>query len=154
MYNYNYNKISKCHILRYDQINTKGGFIMSFVFKSIDHVQLAAPKGSETKAKKFFNEILGFQEVEKPEALKKKGGVWFEFGNYQIHIGIEEPFAPAKKAHPAFQIENLEALKTHLAENEVSFTVDTDLPGANRIYIHDPFGNRIEILEWINGGSH
>ncbi len=122
--------------------------MMSFAFKSIDHVQLAAPKGSEIIAKHFFGEILGFQEVEKPEVLKKRGGVWFQFGNYQIHIGIEEPFAPAKKAHPAFQVENLEALKTHLMKHEVNFIVDTDLPGANRIYVNDPFGNRIEILEW------
>lgn len=122
--------------------------MMSFAFKSIDHVQLAAPKGSEIIAKHFFGEILGFQEVEKPEVLKKRGGVWFQFGNYQIHIGIEEPFAPAKKAHPAFQVENLEALKTHLMKHEVHFIVDTDLPGANRIYVNDPFGNRIEILEW------
>lgn len=122
--------------------------MMSFAFKSIDHVQLAAPKGSEDIAKRFFGEILGFQEVEKPEVLKKRGGVWFQFGNYQIHIGIEEPFAPAKKAHPAFQVENLEALKTHLMKHEVNFIVDTDLPGANRIYVSDPFGNRIEILEW------
>ena len=121
---------------------------MSFAFKSIDHVQLAAPKGSEDIAKRFFGEILGFQEVEKPEVLKKRGGVWFQFGNYQIHIGIEEPFAPAKKAHPAFQVENLEALKTHLMKHEVNFIVDTDLPGANRIYVSDSFGNRIEILEW------
>jgi catechol 2,3-dioxygenase-like lactoylglutathione lyase family enzyme len=122
---------------------------MSFIFKSIDHVQLAAPKGSEPIARQFFGEVLGFKEIEKPEALKKKGGVWFEFGNYQIHIGIEEPFAPAKKAHPAFQIENLEALKEHLTNKEINYIVDYDLPGANRIYIHDPFGNRMEILEWI-----
>lgn len=122
--------------------------MMSFAFKSIDHVQLAAPKGSKIIAKHFFGEILGFQEVEKPEVLKKRGGVWFQFGNYQIHIGIEEPFAPAKKAHPAFQVENLEALKTHLMKHEVNFIVDTDLPGADRIYVNDPFGNRIEILDW------
>ncbi|MBK3493878.1 VOC family protein [Viridibacillus sp. YIM B01967] len=122
---------------------------MSFVFKQIAHIQLAAPKNSEVLAKKFFGEILGFREIEKPEKLRKRGGVWFEFGHYQIHIGIEEPFAPAKKAHPAFQVENIEALKLHLAKNEVSFIIDEDLPGANRIYISDPFGNRIEILEWI-----
>ncbi|WP_391206546.1 VOC family protein [Psychrobacillus sp. L4] len=122
---------------------------MSFIFKSIDHIQLAAPKGSEAVARIFFGEVLGFQEIEKPETLRKNGGVWFQFNNYQIHIGIEEPFAPAKKAHPAFEVENLEALKMHLTNNEVSFIGDTDLPGANRIYVHDPFGNRIEILEWI-----
>ena len=124
--------------------------MMSFVFQSIDHVQLAAPKDSEPTARTFYGEILGFTEIEKPELLKKRGGVWFSFGSYQIHIGIEEPFAPAKKAHPAFQIKNLEALKVHLSKSDVSFIVDIDLPGANRIYVHDPFGNRIEILEWIS----
>ncbi|WP_019412447.1 VOC family protein [Paenisporosarcina sp. TG20] len=122
---------------------------MSFMFKSIDHIQLAAPKGSEEIAKSFFGDILGFQEIEKPEMLKNRGGVWFEFASYQVHIGIEEPFAPAKKAHPAFQVEHIEALKMHLLKNDVSFIVDEDLPGANRIYLSDPFGNRIEILEWI-----
>ncbi len=119
------------------------------MFKSIDHIQLAAPKGSEEIAKSFFGDILGFQEIEKPEMLKNRGGVWFEFASYQVHIGIEEPFAPAKKAHPAFQVEHIEALKMHLLKNDVSFIVDEDLPGANRIYLSDPFGNRIEILEWI-----
>ncbi|PLS01870.1 VOC family protein [Neobacillus cucumis] len=122
---------------------------MSFIFKAIDHIQLAAPKGSEHKARQFFKEILGFDEIEKPEELKKRGGVWFQFGNIQIHIGIEEPFYPAKKAHPAFEIDNIEALKRHLKLNGIEVIEDNNLPGANRFYIIDPFGNRIELLEWI-----
>ncbi|KIL51864.1 VOC family protein [Jeotgalibacillus soli] len=124
---------------------------MSFVFKAIDHVQLAAPKGSEETARKFFSGILGFNEIEKPELLKKRGGVWFEFDHYQVHIGIEEPFFPAKKAHPAFNVEKIEELKRHLTKNNVSFTEDDSLPGANRLYMNDPFGNRIEILDRIQG---
>ncbi|MEK4535883.1 VOC family protein [Peribacillus sp. FSL K6-1552] len=122
---------------------------MPFIFKAIDHIQLAAPKGSEDTARKFFKNILGFDEVEKPEELKKRGGVWFEFGNYQIHIGIEEPFYPAKKAHPAFEIENIEELKKHLVTNGIDVIEDDKLPGAKRFYISDPFGNRMEMLEWI-----
>ncbi|MFJ7513315.1 VOC family protein [Peribacillus simplex] len=122
---------------------------MPFIFKAIDHIQLAAPKGSEDIARKFFKNILGFEEVEKPEELKKRGGVWFEFGNYQIHIGIEEPFYPAKKAHPAFEIENIEELKKHLITNGIDVIADDKLPGAKRFYISDPFGNRMELLEWI-----
>ena len=122
---------------------------MPFIFKAIDHIQLAAPKGSEETARKFFKNILGFDEVEKPEELKKRGGVWFEFGNYQIHIGIEEPFYPAKKAHPAFEIENIEELKKHLVSNGIDVIEDDKLPGAKRFYISDPFGNRMELLEWI-----
>lgn len=121
---------------------------MSFVFKAIDHIQLAAPKESEEIARRFFIDVFGFVEIEKPESLKQKGGVWFQYGNIQVHIGIEEPFSPAQKAHPAFEVENLEELKRHLTNQDIRFTEDGHLPGANRIYINDPFGNRIEILEW------
>lgn len=120
-----------------------------FRFKGIDHVQLAAPKGSESDARHFFSHILGFEELEKPESLKSRGGVWFQAGNHQVHIGIEESFTPAKKAHPAFEVQNLEELKIHLNENQIKFTSDDLLPSANRIYVQDPFGNRIEILEWL-----
>ncbi|MED1470925.1 VOC family protein [Bacillus salipaludis] len=122
---------------------------MAFSFKKIDHVQLAAPKGCEDHAREFFNGILGLTEVEKPEELKKRGGVWFEFGTFQLHIGVEDPFIPAKKAHPAFVIENIEDLKAHLKNKNVPFTKDDNLPGANRIHVHDPFGNRLEFMEWM-----
>lgn len=122
---------------------------MTFKFKAIDHVQLAAPKGSEDSARKFFGGILGFEEIEKPPVLKKRGGAWFKYGSCQIHIGIEEPFVPAQKAHPAFELENIEGLKEHLAAAGVEYIEDDNLPGANRIYVQDPFGNRIELLEWV-----
>jgi catechol 2,3-dioxygenase-like lactoylglutathione lyase family enzyme len=121
---------------------------MSFVIKKIDHVQLAAPKGCEPKARDFFGEILGFQEIEKPEELKKRGGVWFEFGGFQIHIGVEDNFTPAKKAHPAFEVQNLDGLKIKLIEKKVLYIEDNNLPGAKRIHTTDPFGNRLEFLEW------
>ncbi len=120
---------------------------MSFIFKAIHHVQLAAPRGCEDEARYFFRDLLGLCEIEKPEELKKRGGVWFEFGNQQIHIGVEEPFAPAKKAHPAFEIENIRELKQQLIENGVDVMEDDNLPGAVRFYISDPFGNRLEMLE-------
>jgi len=122
---------------------------MTFTFKAIDHIQLAAPKGCEEEARRFFNGILGFEEIEKPETLKKNGGVWFGYGNIQIHVGVEDPFSPAKKAHPAFEVENIEELKQHLLENNIKIIEDNNLPGANRFYVSDPFGNRIEVLEWV-----
>ncbi|MGE7878622.1 VOC family protein [Peribacillus muralis] len=121
---------------------------MDFHFKSIDHFQLVSPIGSEDISRSFYHGILKLREVEKPETLKANGGVWFEAGSINIHIGTEEPFIPARKAHPALEIENLSALKQHLIANEISFIEDERLPGANRIYVADPFGNRIEILEW------
>jgi catechol 2,3-dioxygenase-like lactoylglutathione lyase family enzyme len=122
---------------------------MSFALKRIDHIQLAAPRGCEEAAREFFSGVLGLMEVEKPEELKKRGGVWFEFGTFQLHIGVEEPFAPAKKAHPAFVVDNIEDLKLQLLEKGIPFTEDDNLPGANRIHVHDPFGNRLEFLEWL-----
>lgn len=122
---------------------------MPFAFRKIDHIQLAAPKGGEEAAREFFSGILGLTEVDKPEELKKRGGVWFEFGTFQLHIGVEEPFSPAKKAHPAFVVENIEELKLHLKGKNVVFKEDDNLPGANRIFLEDPFGNRLELLEWM-----
>ncbi|GAA0460058.1 VOC family protein [Alkalibacillus silvisoli] len=122
---------------------------MTFTVKRLDHVQLAAPRNTEDEARQFFKEVLGFTEIEKPEELKKRGGVWFEFGDSQLHIGVEEPFAPAKKAHPAFEVTNLEALMSRLDRFNIEYQQDDKLPGAKRIYTNDPFGNRLEILEWM-----
>ncbi|SDZ35988.1 Catechol 2,3-dioxygenase [Evansella caseinilytica] len=126
----------------------QGGDRMGFSFKTIDHVQLAAPEGSESRAKNFFTGVLGLEELEKPPALRKRGGVWFRCGSTQIHIGIEEPFSPAKKAHPAFEVENIIDLKKHLTKSGITYIEDDLLPGADRIYVYDPFGNRMELLEW------
>lgn len=122
---------------------------MLFTYKAIDHVQLAAPVGSENKAREFYQDILGLTEVEKPEQLMKSGGVWFTGGACDIHIGIEEPFTPARKAHPAFEVENIEGFKKHLAEKEVPFVEDDRIPGVKRFHFNDPFGNRIEIVEKV-----
>lgn len=77
---------------------------MRFSIDRIDHVQVAAPAGGESEARRFYTGILGLNEIEKPESLKARGGVWFEFADFQLHVGVEEPFAPAKKAHPAFRV--------------------------------------------------
>ncbi|TYR78265.1 glyoxalase [Priestia megaterium] len=116
-------------------------------FFGIDHVQLAAPKGSEEKARLFFGEILGMEEISKPSNLAKRGGVWFQCGNHQLHIGIQDDFQAAKKAHPAFHVKNLSRLKETLVKNHISIKEDEPLEGAIRFYADDPFGNRIEFLQ-------
>lgn len=122
---------------------------MNFYYDKLDHVQLAAPVGTEETARKFYGDLLGFKEVEKPILLKKLGGVWFEAGQVQLHIGIEEPFSPAKKAHPAIRVKNIENMKIYLKEQNIEFSIDDRIPGANRFHMSDPFGNRIEFMEWI-----
>ncbi|QKS69913.1 VOC family protein [Paenalkalicoccus suaedae] len=115
----------------------------------LDHVQLAAPKDTEEIARKFYQIVLQFDEVEKPPALKENGGVWFQSGDVHLHIGTEESFTAAKKAHPGFEVEDLVALKNHLSKKNIPYIEDDKLPGANRIYVADPFGNRLEFLQWL-----
>ncbi|MFC4732962.1 VOC family protein [Salipiger abyssi] len=114
---------------------------------SLHHIQLAMPRGREAEAIAFYADVLGLDPVEKPAPLRSRGGVWFEGGALRVHLGIEEPFAPARKAHPAFQVANLDAMIARLDRAGLSWRRDIDLPGLRRIYVDDPFGNRIELLE-------
>jgi catechol 2,3-dioxygenase-like lactoylglutathione lyase family enzyme len=122
---------------------------MDFTILGFDHIQLAAPKDSEETAREFYVDILRFEELVKPENLKKNGGCWFSLGPLEIHIGIEEPFTPAKKAHPAIRVTELENFRAYLEGRGIATRDEQPLPGAKRFYIDDPFGNRIEILERI-----
>jgi catechol 2,3-dioxygenase-like lactoylglutathione lyase family enzyme len=113
----------------------------------IDHLQLAAPKGCEAEARRFFGRLLGLAEIEKPEPLRSRGGCWFRVGSKQLHIGIEEPFQPATKAHPAFAVSDIEAVFAALEQEGVSCVWDEALGGVRRFYANDPWGNRLEFTE-------
>jgi catechol 2,3-dioxygenase-like lactoylglutathione lyase family enzyme len=121
--------------------------ITEFQVNGLDHVQLAMPAGEEQRARDFYSGILGLTEVPKPPNLAKRGGTWFEGGTLRVHIGVEADFRPAKKAHPAFLVRNLAAAARHLERFGVTIITDEPLEGYHRIYVHDPFGNRIELLE-------
>lgn len=114
---------------------------------ALHHVQLAMPKGQEAAARAFYSGVLGLTEVAKPPALQARGGAWFESALLRVHLGVETPFAPARKAHPAFQVASLAATMAALDAAGIAWRRDIDLPGLNRIYVDDPFGNRIELLE-------
>ncbi len=116
---------------------------------SLHHVQLAMPEGCEADARAFYGQLLGLAEVAKPENLAKRGGVWFEQDGLKVHLGVEKSFAPARKAHPAFLVEGLTALGTRLAAAGYATVPDEPLAGYRRLYVSDPFGNRIELLEPI-----
>ncbi|WP_341222816.1 VOC family protein [Loktanella salsilacus] len=113
------------------------------------HVQLAMPMNGEDRARAFYVDVLCFEEVEKPAILKDRGGVWFTRAAIDLHLGVEEPFIPAKKAHPAFGAPSLDEIIRHLQNRKVAYRRDIDLPTIRRIYIDDPFGNRIELLELL-----
>ena len=114
----------------------------------IDHVQVAAPVGSERQARRFYGEVLGLTEVPKPAALQARSGVWFACGAHQLHIGIAEGFSPAEKAHPALQVRlgDLDRLATRLEAAGAVVRWDDAIPGTRRFYSDDPWGNRIEFV--------
>ena len=115
--------------------------------RRLDHVLLAMPAGRESDARKFYQGILGIPEAVKPANLAARGGCWFEDGELKIHLGVEKNFAPARKAHPAFIVDDLAALEAILMEAGYPVAHDQPLEGYDRIFVDDPFGNRIELMQ-------
>jgi catechol 2,3-dioxygenase-like lactoylglutathione lyase family enzyme len=118
------------------------------LIQGLDHVQVAAPSGGEDAARRFYGGLLGLTELEKPEALRGRGGVWFTCGAHQLHVGIEPDFSPAAKAHPALRVapSDLDQLAARLGEAGVEVRWDEAIPNVRRFYVADPWGNRIELI--------
>jgi catechol 2,3-dioxygenase-like lactoylglutathione lyase family enzyme len=115
----------------------------------IDHVQVAAPAGCEAQARTFYGDALGLPELAKPDALAARGGCWFACGDRQLHVGVAEPFAPATKAHPALLVRDASAFAAVVARLEAKgFPTrrEVALPGLQRAFVDDPFGNRVELV--------
>jgi catechol 2,3-dioxygenase-like lactoylglutathione lyase family enzyme len=115
----------------------------------VHHVQLSAPIGSEDVLRGFYGELLGMVEVAKPPVLAARGGAWFRSGALELHLGVEDDFRPARRAHPGLLVEDLDALAERLSAVGVEVDWDDNFPGYRRCYVHDPHGNRLELLEPI-----
>lgn len=113
----------------------------------LHHVQLAMPAGGEPRAREFYQGLLGIPEVPKPATMAARGGCWFERGGLRVHLGVEADFRPARKAHPAFVVTGLSPLAARLRAARHECREDTELSGYDRVFVDDPFGNRIELLE-------
>ena len=118
----------------------------TYPFSAIDHVQLAMPQGEEDRARAFYGELLGMAEIAKPPELAKRGGCWFECGPVQIHLGVEDDFRPARKAHPALRCLDYQGLTARLRAAGFEAKEDASIPGILRCHVFDPFGNRIELV--------
>lgn len=119
---------------------------MNSFLTGIDHIQIAAPPGSEDIARSFYGELLGMTEIVKPKNLKVNGGCWFQCGSQEVHIGIQPDFTPAKKAHPGFMVNAPELLRSALQTADYIISEELPIEGRSRFFTHDPFGNRIEFL--------
>lgn len=118
-----------------------------FAFVRLHHVQLAIPAGSEAQCRRFWRDIVGMTELEKPSGLAARGGCWFRGGGVEVHLGVEEDFAPARKAHPGILVENLHSLAARLEAAGTQVIWDGEFPGHERFYSYDLLGNRLEFME-------
>jgi catechol 2,3-dioxygenase-like lactoylglutathione lyase family enzyme len=121
--------------------------IGTFSLTKLHHVQLAIPAGSEDACRRFWGETLGMTELAKPSALAARGGCWFGGGGVEIHLGVEADFAPARKAHPGILVSGLKELAARLESAGIPVQWDDEMPGYERFYAADPFGNRLEFLQ-------
>jgi catechol 2,3-dioxygenase-like lactoylglutathione lyase family enzyme len=117
----------------------------------LHHVQVSCPASSEAATRAFYGGLLGLTEVAKPAELAKRGGVWFRGPGYELHVGVEEDFAPASKAHPAFEVADVDALASRLLAAGVDVAWDSNFPGYRRFHTRDPHGNRVEVLGSTGG---
>ena len=120
------------------------------MLEAIDHVQLAIPKGGEAAARRFYGGLLNLPEKPKPPQLAQRGGCWFETDRVRVHCGVEDPFIPARKAHIGFRVDDVQALAARARAAGFEAVADRDLPGHERVFIFDPFGNRLEFLRPID----
>jgi catechol 2,3-dioxygenase-like lactoylglutathione lyase family enzyme len=123
---------------------------MKINIKRLNHVQLCVPPGAEPAAREFYGTLLGLREIEKPAPLRANGGLWFEVADIQLHIGVERDQTKSKR-HPAFEVENIEAVRSYLEANGVRTKDEIALAGIERFSFFDPFDNRIELLENTDG---
>ena len=112
----------------------------------LHHVQLAIPPESENEARTFWIDVLGFEEIVKPPALRDRGGLWVRSGSAEIHLGVETGFQPARTAHPAIVCDDLDPVIARLDAVGHDTKADADIDGHRRVHTHDPFGNRLELL--------
>jgi catechol 2,3-dioxygenase-like lactoylglutathione lyase family enzyme len=116
-------------------------------FERLHHVQLAIPPGGEDLCRQFWSSLLGMVELDKPPVLAARGGCWFRSGGLEVHLGVEDDFAPARKAHPGILVDGIDAIAERLSAGGVDVRWDQNFPGHRRFYADDPFGNRLEFLE-------
>lgn len=119
----------------------------------IHHVQLACPPGSEGRLRAFYGDVLGLEELAKPPVLAARGGCWFRGHGIELHLGVEQDFRPARKAHPGLLVEDLDAWAARLSTAGHPVAFDDDFPGMRRFYTADPHGNRLEFLQPRDQGS-
>lgn len=119
-------------------------------YLTLDHVQIAMPAGEEDAARAFYRDVLWLEEVPKPEPMMANGGAWFRSGGVELHLGVEADFEPARRAHPGLRVDDVDAVAARCDAAGHAPQWDERYPGMRRFYVHDPFGNRIEVMQLVD----
>ncbi len=129
-------------------------FILAFMinFKRLDHVQLCFAPGKLEDARRFYTEVIGLQQIDRPQEFSGSQGIWFQLSNMQLHLGME-PENGVSNRHPAFEVTDLAAAREHLERHGIAIIEELQVPGQRRFSFVDPFNNRIELLEWERKNS-
>ena len=125
---------------------------MKINIRRLNHVQICVPFGEEERAREFYGGLLGLEEIEKPEVLKKNGGMWYKIADIQLHVGVEDAGGSASKRHPGFEVEDVRGVRAYLERSGVRTKDEPTLAGVERFSFFDPFGNRIELMENTGAG--
>lgn len=115
--------------------------------RGLHHVQICCPTGAEDELRAFYGGVVGLPEIPKPPALAARGGVWFQVGAQELHCGVEQPFAPAAKAHPALAVTDVRAMAETVERAGGRVSWDQNIPGVRRFHTLDPVGNRVEFQQ-------
>lgn len=120
------------------------------MIKAVHHVQITIPVGEESAARDFYCRTLGLEEVQKPASLTGRGGFWLQVGHFQVHVGVEDLPSQRSKAHVAYLVDDIEEWRRRLESHQVTISDGIPIPGYSRFEFRDPFGNRVEFLEYAN----
>lgn len=124
------------------------------MIQGIHHVQMTIPKGKETEGRRFYCDLLGLREIEKPASLTGRGGFWLDVGDREVHVGTENDVDRMKsKAHIAYQVDDITYWQTKLAKHGVTTFASIPIPGFKRFEFRDPFGNRVEMIQVWEGDN-
>jgi catechol 2,3-dioxygenase-like lactoylglutathione lyase family enzyme len=118
-------------------------------FKRTDHINICVALADLEAARKFYVDVFGLKPTPRPDHIFDTPGYWFIIGDIQLHIGVEPPVGRTFR-HTAFEITDLADARNHLTANGIKIDEEPVIDGRDRFTFEDPFGNRMELLEYTS----
>ena len=116
--------------------------------RHVDHVQICIPPGTEAAARDFYENVLGFHKIQKPDSLQARPTQWFQNGDVELHIAVD-PVKERTRQHPALVVENIDTIRDHLLQHNIKIQDEPPIPDRKRFSFLDPWNNKIEFMEFL-----